>query len=263
MGIQNAFLYESVRKNEEQFRLIFDLAPTGMAIVDLESRFQRTNQTFRNTVGYTAAELQNMTIVDITHPDDIDTNLELDQQLLHGEIPAFAMEKRYLHKEGHLIYVILHVALLRDENGAPLHLIGQIIDITQRKVAEEQLRHNAFHDALTNLPNRPLFLDHVQRAIGHTERQSHYAFAVLFLDLDRFKVINDSLGHASGDELLQVIGQRLAVSVRPGDTVARFGGDEFAVLLDGIQNIDEVRWMAEQIQHSLSLPIQIAEHESR
>ncbi len=261
MGIHNALLYDSVRKNEERFRLIFELAPTGMAIVTIDGRFQRVNQAFCNIVGYTAAELLDMTFVDITHPDDISTNLALDRQLLRGELPHFSMEKRYFHKEGHLLNVILQVALVKDDNGEPLHLVGQIIDITQRKAAEEQLRHNVFHDALTNLPNRALFLDHVQRAIGHTERQSHYAFAVLFLDLDRFKVINDSLGHAAGDELLKIIGQRLAANIRPGDTVARFGGDEFAVLLDGMQQIDQAQLVAEQILHSLSNPVQIAEHD--
>ena len=88
-----------------------------------------------------------MSFVDITHPDDVSTNLALDRQLLRGEIPHFAMEKRYFHKEGHLLDVILQVALVKDDNGEPLHLVGQIIDITQRKAAEEQLRHNVFHDA--------------------------------------------------------------------------------------------------------------------
>ena len=262
IAIENAHLFKQAQKEEERFRLIFELAPTGIAIVSTDGRFQRVNQAFCKTIGYTAAELLNMTFIDITPPDDINTHLAMDKRLLKGEMSQYAIEKRYVHKEGHLIHAILQVALIQDDKGAPQNLIGQIIDITQRKVAEEQLRHNAFHDTLTTLPNRTLFLDHVQRAIGHAERQNHYAFAVFVLDLDRFKVINDSLGHAAGDELLKVIGQRLAANIRPGDTVARFGGDEFAILLDGMQKTDEVQLIAEQIQHSLSIPLRIAEHDN-
>ncbi len=261
MGIHNTLLFESVRKNEERFRLIFDLAPTGMVIVTLDGRFQQVNQAFCNIVGYTSEELMEMTFKDITHPDDLDANLSLDQLLLKEKIPHYSLEKRYFHKNGELIYIILQVALIKDNVDESPQLIGQIMDITQRKTAEDMLRHNAFHDSLTNLPNRALFLDHVQRAIGHTERQRHYAFAVLFLDLDRFKVINDSLGHVAGDELLKVIGQRLLAGIRPGDTVARFGGDEFAILLDDTPQVREVQRIADQIHHSLSMPILIADHE--
>ena len=261
MSVNNAMLYESVRKNEEQFRLIFELAPTGMAIVDLDGDFQQANQAFCETIGYEAEELVGLSMTDVSHPEDIDTNLELDRRLISGELPYFSMEKRYLHKDGHVIYAILQVTLVKDDIGEPLHFIGQVVDITQRKKAEDQLRHNAFHDELTNLPNRALFLDHLQRAIGHTTRHGRYAFAVLFLDLDRFKVINDSLGHSVGDELLKIVARRLLSCVRPGDTVARFGGDEFAVLLDGIKHIGEAQLIADQIQYSLSIPTKLDDHE--
>jgi len=127
--------------------------------------------------------------------------------------------------------------------------------------SEEHLKHNAFHDTLTNLPNRTLFIDHLSRSIGHAERHGGYSFAVLFLDLDRFKVVNDSLSHVMGDELLGIVARRLEGSVRSGDTVARFGGDEFAILLDDIKNVGDAQRIAEQIQHSIALPIMLQGHE--
>ena len=261
MGIHKAILYQSMRQSEELFRLIFEFAPTGMAISHLDGQFHQVNQAYCDITGYSVDELLNLKVSDITHPDDIGTNLELDKQLVEDEVSQFSIEKRYIHKSGHIIYALVQVGLVKNNDGEPIHFIGQAIDITQRKLAEEQLRHNAFHDALTNLPNRALFLDHVQRAIGHFERQNEYTFAVLLLDLDRFKVINDSLGHDFGDEVLKIIGKRLGDDVRPGDTVTRLGGDEFAVLLDGIQQINEAKVVAEEIQNSLNLPITIADQD--
>ena len=142
--------------------------------------------------------------------------------------------------------------------------IGRVLsfpDITERKVAEEQLRHDACHDALTGLPNRAFFINCLERAIGRSQRQGgnsgSYLFAVLFLDLDRFKVINDSLGHLIGDQLLIAIARRLEACLRPGDLVARLGGDEFTILLENITDPNEATLVAEQIQGSLALPFDL------
>jgi diguanylate cyclase (GGDEF)-like protein len=134
-------------------------------------------------------------------------------------------------------------------------------DVTERKQTEEQLRYQACHDALTGLPNRFLFIDRVDHAIKRAKRQKDYLFAVLFLDLDRFKVVNDSLGHIIGDQLLVAIAHRLEACLRPADTVARLGGDEFTILLEDIKDITDATQVAERIQNELALPFHLSGHE--
>jgi diguanylate cyclase (GGDEF)-like protein len=170
-------------------------------------------------------------------------------------------ELRKVRKDGSVIWVRERSQLLFDEDGAPieLHMISR--DITERKQAEEQLLHNAFHDALTGLPNRTLFMDRLERAVEHGKRHEDYLFAVLFLDLDRFKVINDSLGHTLGDQLLIAIAGRLKVCLRPTDTAARLGGDEFTILLEDIKDISDAIRVAERIQEQLRSPFHLSRQE--
>jgi diguanylate cyclase (GGDEF)-like protein len=141
--------------------------------------------------------------------------------------------------------------------GRAKRLAGSLRDVTDRKRVEEQLTHSAIHDALTGLPNRALFLDRLSNAILHRKRRDDYQFAVIFLDLDRFKVINDSLGHLAGDQLLRAIARRLETCLRFGDTVARLGGDEFAVLVDDLEDVSEVDRVARRIHAELEAPFEI------
>jgi diguanylate cyclase (GGDEF)-like protein/PAS domain S-box-containing protein len=145
--------------------------------------------------------------------------------------------------------------------GDIIGVVGIIVDITERKRAEDQLTHNAFHDDLTGLPNRALFVDRLDRVLRHAERNPDYLFAVAFLDLDRFKVVNDSLGHLIGDALLIEIGNRLAGCIRSGDTIARLGGDEFALLLDDIRDESDATRVAERVLADLEHPFIIDGHE--
>jgi diguanylate cyclase (GGDEF)-like protein/PAS domain S-box-containing protein len=214
-----------------------------MALVGIDGRLLRVNRALCEIVGYSEEDLLEKTFQDITHPDDLEADLEYFRRMLAGEIRTYQMEKRYLHAEGHEVWGLLNGSLVQDEKDEPLYFIGQIQDITERKRAEERLEHQAFHDSLTGLPNRSLFMDRLKQALERTRRRSGpKKVAVLFMDLDNFKDVNDSLGHEVGDLLLVDVGERLRGCLRPEDTLARFGGDEFTVMVDGVENpADAVR----------------------
>ena len=146
---------------------------------------------------------------------------------------GYQIEKRYLHPDGHEVWVSVSVSCVRDEQGAPLYLIGQVEDVTERRRLRESLAYAAIHDPLTGLPNRELFMDRLEVALRRATRARHDA-AVIFLDLDRFKLINDSLGHEVGDQVLVAVADRLSTAMRASDTLARFGGDEFTVLCEEV-----------------------------
>jgi diguanylate cyclase (GGDEF)-like protein/PAS domain S-box-containing protein len=238
----------------DRFRSAFDYAAIGMALLSTEGRWLQVNRSLCHILGYTEKELLLTDFLSVTHPDDLPTALSNIGQLLKGKVQASQMEKRYIHKSGHEVWVHWSVSMVRDQYSKSVHLIFQIQDITDRKLAEQQLHHDAFHDALTGLPNRALFMDHLKLAIARSRRNTAARFAVLYLDLDRFKIINDSLGHTIGDQLLVGIADRLKKNLRPGDTVARLGGDEFTILIEDIADETESIQVAERIQQELSIP---------
>jgi diguanylate cyclase (GGDEF)-like protein/PAS domain S-box-containing protein len=245
----------------DRFRSAFDYAAIGMALLSTEGRWLQVNHSLCQILGYTEKELLLTDFLSVTHPDDLPTALSNIGQLLKGKVQASQMEKRYIHKSGHEVWVHWSVSMVRDPYSKSVHLIFQIQDITDRKLAEQQLHHDAFHDALTGLPNRALFMDHLKLAIARSRRNINSRFAVLYLDLDRFKVINDSLGHTIGDQLLVGIADRLKYNLRPGDTVARLGGDEFTILIEDIADESESVQVAERIQKELSVPFTLSGRE--
>jgi diguanylate cyclase (GGDEF)-like protein/PAS domain S-box-containing protein len=245
----------------DRFRSAFDFAAIGMALVSTEGRWLQVNRSLCHILGYTEEELLLTDFLSVTHPDDLPTALSNIGQLLKGKTQASQMEKRYIHKAGHVVWVHWSVSTVRDQYSKSVHLIFQIQDITDRKLAEEQLHHDAFHDALTGLPNRALFMDHLNLSVARSKRNPDSNFAVLYLDLDRFKIINDSLGHTIGDQLLVGIADRLKKNLRPGDTVARLGGDEFTVLVEDIADESEAAQVAERVQKELSLPFTLSGRE--
>lgn len=251
-----------MQESEERFRSAFDLAPIGMSLVSPEGRWLQVNQSLCQIVGYSEQELLQMNCQSITHPEDFPSFMLKINEVLEGRILTHQMEKRYRHKLGHNVWVLVGVSLIRDSESNSSHLIFQIQDITNRKNAEEQLVHEAFHDALTGLPNRAWFMEQLQTSLEQVKHDQGRFFAVLFLDLDRFKTINDSIGHMIGDQLLIGIAERLRRCLRPGDGIARLGGDEFTILLNGIRDASWAIEVAEKIQWHVSQPFNLGGFEA-
>ena len=251
-----------MQESEERFRSAFDHAPIGMALVAPDGRWLQVNQCLCDIAGYSEDEFKGMTFQAITHPDELGDFLTSLKEVVDGQVLTHQMEKRYLHKLGHEVWVLVGVSLIRDSESKCLHLIFQIQDITHRRRAEQQLVHEALHDALTGLPNRAWFMEQLQVSLDLVHSQKDRLFAVLFLDLDRFKLINDSIGHMVGDQLLIGIANRLTHCVRPGDKVARLGGDEFTILLDDIRSVSEATEVADRIQKHLSKSFNVGGYET-
>ncbi|MEN3331165.1 MAG: hypothetical protein V7641_530 [Blastocatellia bacterium] len=253
---------KEMQASEERFRSAFDLAPIGMALVAPDGRWMQINQSLSEIVGYSEDEFKCMNFQTITHPADLQTFMQNVNEVLEGRTLTCQMEKRYYHKQGHEVWVLAGVSLIRDSQSQLAHLIFQIQDITDRKRAEQQLVHDAFHDALTGLPNRAWFMEQLEMSLEQGRKKPERLFAMLFLDLDRFKLINDSIGHLVGDQLLIGIAQRLRHCVRPGDKVARLGGDEFTILLDGLRDENEAIEIAERIQKRVAQPFTLNGYET-
>jgi diguanylate cyclase (GGDEF)-like protein/PAS domain S-box-containing protein len=246
---------KALRESEERFRLTFDLAAIGIAHVSPEGRWLRVNQGICSMLGYTREELLGSYFQDVTHPDDLQQNLGHFNGLMSGNVPSYVFEKRYIRKDGSIVWANVTTSVVRDTGGEPQYSISVIEDISERKRLEERLRHQALHDALTNLPNRTLLYDRLEQAIRSAHR-NHSSCALLLLDLDRFKEINDTFGHHCGDLLLQEMSLRLQRALRQSDTIARLGGDEFAVLLPHTDEAGAVH-AAEKLQKALSEPIEL------
>jgi diguanylate cyclase (GGDEF)-like protein/PAS domain S-box-containing protein len=214
----------------EHLDLVFDHAPIGMGLLDPDGRWVLVNHALCDITGYTSAELLGRRFHDIAHPKDAENDVTQRRQLLNGEIAAFETEKRYFNAAGETMSALLAISLVRDRDGAPLHYIVQLQDISERKQLEERLRHLADHDPLTGLRNRRLFEYDLELQVGRCQRYGEHA-ALMLIDLDDFKYVNDSHGHRVGDDALRAVARTLTRRLRTTDLLARLGGDEFAVLL--------------------------------
>ena len=254
---------EALRVSEERYALAVRGANDGLWDWSLADDTMYLSPRWKEMLGYEDGEV-------VGHPDEWFSRVHPDDSAqLHAAIQGhmasgvtpFQHEHRMLHKDGAYVWVLCRGAAVRDALGRALRIAGSLTDITERKQAERQLQHDAFHDALTSLPNRGLFEDMLGRVVGKLRRNDDYLFAVLFLDLDRFKVVNDGLGHVIGDQLLVAVARRLERLVRPGDTVARLGGDEFVVLLDGLKEPATATRVADRIARDLARPFQLGGQE--
>jgi diguanylate cyclase (GGDEF)-like protein/PAS domain S-box-containing protein len=225
---------EALQDARARLKATFDRAPIGMALVSIRAdsygRFLDVNQALCELTGYPQSQLRVMTFQSLTHPADIAGDLELMRQLLEDEVPSYQLEKRFIHADREVSWVMLNASLVRDDAGAPLYCIHQLQDIEERKRFEGQLAHLADHDPLTGLYNRRRFGRELSREISAAERYGGRG-AVFIIDIDNFKQINDTLGHNAGDEVMMEVGHVLRERLRETDILARLGGDEFAVLL--------------------------------
>jgi diguanylate cyclase (GGDEF)-like protein/PAS domain S-box-containing protein len=215
---------------EERFRTAFAEAPIGMALISLEGRFLQVNNALSEITGYDERQLLALAFAsELTHPDDRRADRRGATRMRNGETRIYDAENRYLHAAGHTVWVAIHTTLIRDEHGAPAYFLSQIEDISARRRSELRLRHMANHDSLTGLLNRRAYERRLEEHLLRGERYGHDG-AVLVIDLDDFKEVNDTLGHRAGDELIVRVAGALATRLRESDTLARLGGDEFAIL---------------------------------
>jgi diguanylate cyclase (GGDEF)-like protein/PAS domain S-box-containing protein len=255
-------LESKLRESEARYSSTVELAAVGITHVAANGRFIWFNRRFREMLGYDDHELLDRTIKDVSHPDD--ANLaDRDRSRMHqGALASLTVEKRYVRKDGATIWVRITGAPRRAPDGSLLYDVSIVEDITVRKTAEDKVQYLATHDELTGLPNRTLFGELLQHSIDAAKLHNRRC-AVLFIDLDRFKVVNDSLGHDAGDLLLKEAAARLLQCVRGADVVGRLGGDEFVVLLDQIQTVEAAAETAKRVLAGLHAPIKIMGHECR
>jgi len=235
---------DALRHAEERFRRAFEDAPIGMALVAPDGRFIRVNHTLCRITNRAEQDLLDATFQEITHPDDVDTDITQAELLLAGDIASYQLEKRYLRPDGASVWVTLSVSLVRESDGEPLYFVAQIEDITERKQAHAELERLANHDSLTGLLNRRRFDEELDRELKRLEREPDRCAALLLLDVDRFKHVNDTLGHHAGDDVLRAIAHALVQRLRSTDVVARLGGDEFAALLLDLRDVQDAQEIA-------------------
>jgi diguanylate cyclase (GGDEF)-like protein/PAS domain S-box-containing protein len=221
---------DRLQQATELFATAFAEAPIGIALVALDGGWLRINPRLCELLGYTERELLDRTFQDVTHPDDLDADLALLEETLAGERRGYEMVKRYLRADGSVMWAQLSVALVCDADGKPLHFVSHVDDITERRELEQRLTQLADRDWLTGLLSRRRFEDDLRRQLARCRRHGERAVLAM-IDLDRFKAVNDTHGHAAGDAVLRAIGPALSARVRATETAARLGGDEFAVIL--------------------------------
>ena len=251
----------ALRQSEERYALAAQGASDGLWDWDLDRNEIYLSPRWKEMLGFGESELSGSPHewFERVHPDDL---TKLQEALgTHSAGSHFQSEHRMRDRDGTYRWMLVRGIALCDGKGRATRIAGSQTDVTERKRIEGQLLHDAFHDALSGLANRALFLDRLGLSLARKKRRQDFHFAVLFLDFDRFKLINDSLGHLVGDRALVAVSHRLENCVRAGDTVARLGGDEFAILLDDVLHLKDVEKITRQLEERLTAPLHLDGHE--
>lgn len=251
---------EALAESERQFRMAMEGSPEGMALVDLDRRLTSVNTALCRLLGRSREWMLAHEIDDIVHPDDLMQDQLIRARLHAGAATERTDERRLLAADGRVVWVLHSIGLLRDTDRQPLFYVSHFQDITNRKSTESLLEFAATHDSLTGLANRSHLVGELQRALSASRRSGRLT-AVVMMDLDHFKLVNDSLGHAAGDDLLIEAAQRLLRTVRDADLVARHGGDEFVVVMRDLGEATEAVRVAERIVEAFRLPFHVAANE--
>ena len=256
-----SMLEEKARRALElRFEASFEQSAIGTSIFTLEGICLRVNEKVCDFFGRPRDELVGRDWVAFTSPDETSAKSVLES-INNAGAKSFVYERRYLRSDGQEVQASVHVIVVRDEDGTPLYLYSHMLDITELKRVENELAHLATHDSLTNLPNRALLDDRLAQSLARTVRSKENV-SVLFLDIDDFKEINDTMGHKYGDELLVHVANKIAHAIRPEDTVARFGGDEFVVICEGA-NDGEIDTIANRVLRAMNEPLTLADSDVR
>ncbi len=254
--LERARIAAALRDSEEQFRSAFESTPIGAVMANLgaplSGQIVKANPAFCEITGYSEDQLRGMSIHDVTHPDDRAADEAIRVDLVGGHRHIFEREKRYVRADGQVRWVRVKGSII--PIAGERHTIAHVEDITERKHAEAELAFRAWHDPLTGLPNRHLFMDHLRLALGQIDRQPGLV-ALCYLDLDHFKEINDGMGHEAGDRVLAEVGRRLVGAVRSVDTVARLAGDEFAIVCPQLDHGHNAAFIAERVRAVLDEPV--------
>jgi diguanylate cyclase (GGDEF)-like protein/PAS domain S-box-containing protein len=258
LAIGHAREHKVLQDSEEMLRRMFDESPVGKALFGPDGRYQRVNQAYCRFLGRQPEEFIGRRVVDFTHPDELDSAIALSAQIRdeRSSSSVARVERRYLHADGRELWGRLSLARIGD--GDETCVLAVIEDITESRAAEEQLRHLALHDSLTGLPNRSLIFDRLSQSLARSRRDGAQ-IAVIVVDVDHFKLVNDSYGHPAGDQLLASVAAALRGSMRESDTAGRMGGDEFIVICEGVNGPADAAVIAERLRVAVRVPIQIGE----
>jgi diguanylate cyclase (GGDEF)-like protein/PAS domain S-box-containing protein len=245
------------RSAEDVFRLAMEHAPMGMAVLGLDGRWITANSALPRITGHTQQEFDELSLMDLIHPDDRDDVQSTLDAMLEGTLQSCESEVRFVTAPGTLVWVNRSTTLVRDASGAPSYFVLQVVDISDRIRAQEKLARRAVTDPLTGLPNRLVLHDRLEHALARCRREGSQV-GLVFIDLDHFKSLNDVFGHDAGDEVLRQVSARLSAAVRDGDTAVRLGGDEFVVLCE--QNVDlvDLQALADRLLEELARPYDLA-----